>query len=510
MDERNHYVLVVHGTGAAPTTDERPWFGRYQQPGNFCWELEERLQGTVLDGAVFRAVPENRPYWSWSGGNSHFDRIDAAESLVDEVRRVADADPDAVIHVVAHSHGGNVLLKAIERISNESTDGAPPLLGRLGKMVFLGTPFYRRRWKSSVAWLETFFNNTAIALSLAVVFGAILYAIITAARIGIWAFDDMDFLEAISPFRWNTAVIGGWASALLIIELVMFWIMRGALKTRRVDSNVYFNELIEFPSEPLHALVVHSGRFDEALLGLTVKPLLDTALNPVVSDVVDNAMGRTPKNPRWMEPVAGDPAQLSHGLRFLIKGSTFFLKALANRVLAWVLNPLNRFFKRRLRTSVLSVAELAALGLPASEVRDSTITVSELPQLQGVLNVKSRDVSRQFADWSIEDRRKAPAEETTETSNRSSRFEFLWDPDALEDAAQSSDAWARVEKDLDRLLEEYPTQEPDHFRQNLQRSTLTLEQRVNEIRGALPLEHSAYYENSAVIDAIAEFLIDER
>ena len=514
MSARNHYVLVVHGTWAAPAEGERPWFGRYEDPGNFCWELEERLRGTDLDGAVFRAMPKNQRYWSWTGENSHYARLKAADSLAQEIERIAAADPQALIHVVAHSHGGNVLLKTIEQLNSEQPDGSARLESRLGRLVFLGTPFYRRCWKRHIAWLETIVSSAAIALVLALLFGAVIYIAIAAMRLGVWAFGDLSVLDAVNPFNWNPTVLGGWAVALLIIELTMFAIMRSGLGVRRFNSNVYFNELIEYQGDPLSALVIHSGRLDEALLGLTIKPLLDTALNPVVSGIVENAMGRSRVDPKWLEPVTGDSAQFTHGFRSLRRSVIFLFKAVTNRAFAWILNPATRFLKRRLRTMVLSVVELAALGLPASEGNGSTIVVNELPELPKLLDLRSLDVSRDLVGWSFEDRKKGHGAEFggqgQDVTDRSQSFEFLWDPEVLDEVAESSDAWKRVREDLERLMQEYPTDDPDRFRHNLQRSVLTLEQRIREVSGAISLEHSAYYEQPAVIDAIAAFLSGTR
>ena len=356
---------------------------------------------------------------------------------------------------------------------------------------------------------ESLVTLVTIAATFALVFGALLYAAIAAARLGMTAFGDLAFVDAVNPFRWSPTWLSGWAIALVAIEAILFFIMRDSLWLRRVDSNVYFNELVDYGGEPLPTFVVHSGQLDEALLGLTVRPLLDTALNPVVGDVVDQVMGRARVHPRWIEPVAGDPAQLSHGFRSLVRGIGFLLRAAANRGFAWILNPVNRTMKRRLRGAVLSVAELAALGLPASEARFSTIEVSELPELPGLLDLRSCDASRDLLGWSADERREAMARDESQSggaTNRSRDFEFLWNQEAMAKQAESSDAWQRVRADLDRLLREYPTTEPDRFRQRLQRSVLTIEQRIREVTGAVSLEHSAYYEHPAVVDAVAEFL----
>ncbi|CAI5496057.1 unnamed protein product [Closterium sp. Naga37s-1] len=124
VSQETHYVIVVHGTFAPPAGGPRtPWY-QPAAPGeiNFCNKLGALLaEGPLGDGCVWRVLPAEPPPqlgipypFYWDGTNRHEGRIDAAHKLAGLLDVIGRGDPSARIHVIAHSHGGNVLLKAIE------------------------------------------------------------------------------------------------------------------------------------------------------------------------------------------------------------------------------------------------------------------------------------------------------------------------------------------------------------------------------------------------------------
>ncbi|CAI5527263.1 unnamed protein product [Closterium sp. Naga37s-1] len=122
--QETHYVIVVHGTFDAPPDDgSRTWY-QPTAPGeiNFCSKIDARLaEGPLGGGCVWRELPAEPPArlripypFHWDGTNTHEGRIDAAHKLARLLDLITHSNPSARIHVIAHSHGGNVLLKAIE------------------------------------------------------------------------------------------------------------------------------------------------------------------------------------------------------------------------------------------------------------------------------------------------------------------------------------------------------------------------------------------------------------
>jgi len=106
-------VVLVHGTFAA----DAAWVRR---DSPFCRILRQTL------GSV-RICP-----FRWSGRNSHTARLKAAKGLAGFIDDLLDSYPNAKIHVIAHSHGGNVALYALRD---------DRLRKVVAGVVFLGTPF---------------------------------------------------------------------------------------------------------------------------------------------------------------------------------------------------------------------------------------------------------------------------------------------------------------------------------------------------------------------------------
>jgi hypothetical protein len=135
-----HYVIVVHGTFDPPSPDDKvpKWY--HPDPGNpknFCTILADNLakSSMALGGsAVWRelpvwAPPKLRsvccgifpaeaevvvPYpFHWDGTNTHAGRIEGGRQLAVLMNTIGKNDPAARIHLVAHSHGGNVVLAGI-------------------------------------------------------------------------------------------------------------------------------------------------------------------------------------------------------------------------------------------------------------------------------------------------------------------------------------------------------------------------------------------------------------
>lgn len=109
-----HVVVLVHGTfarGANWTQEDSP----------LATAVASALHGSVLLAS-----------FEWSGSNTHAARLAAGDSLAELLSSLRRSHPTASIHVVAHSHGGNVLAYAMRQ---------PDVSGSLENVVCLGTPF---------------------------------------------------------------------------------------------------------------------------------------------------------------------------------------------------------------------------------------------------------------------------------------------------------------------------------------------------------------------------------
>lgn len=117
----NHYVIIVHGTFNAPTEGGPPLW--YQPGGAFAKKLQAELtkRNPEFKGAVWRGWPDGKGeadekprFIHWSGANTHPARVEAGKSLCVTMLNILAQDPNARLHLVGHSHGGNVVLKALE------------------------------------------------------------------------------------------------------------------------------------------------------------------------------------------------------------------------------------------------------------------------------------------------------------------------------------------------------------------------------------------------------------
>ncbi|MBI1391766.1 MAG: hypothetical protein GC152_03390 [Alphaproteobacteria bacterium] len=124
-------IVTVHGTGegraARVEPAVTPW---WRDDSEFCRELKDAIGG---DADIVPFV--------WSGRNSETDRVFAARDLVrlmsGETSPLAGYD---AIHFVSHSHGGNVVLKALRVALSRSE-----LASRIGSWTTVATPFFRDR-----------------------------------------------------------------------------------------------------------------------------------------------------------------------------------------------------------------------------------------------------------------------------------------------------------------------------------------------------------------------------
>jgi hypothetical protein len=115
MTERvGHVVTMIHGTFAGNARWTR-------DDSNLCKALRKQLPGDL----VIRRFP-------WSGANRNSDRIEAGKRLAAALKENLASYPDAAHFVIAHSHGGNLALYALND---------PRLQQGLSGIICMNTPF---------------------------------------------------------------------------------------------------------------------------------------------------------------------------------------------------------------------------------------------------------------------------------------------------------------------------------------------------------------------------------
>src|ERR1700730_6295153 len=135
-------VIIVHGTFAAAKPGERQWYHRAEKDHieGFTAKLDAALAkrgSSARCWAHFETGDEEA--FQWSGDNSWIARTRAAHSLADYVTRLRGDGWRC--HIVAHSHGGNVVVEALPQICRRAHFNGT----LLGRIVTLGTPFLHTR-----------------------------------------------------------------------------------------------------------------------------------------------------------------------------------------------------------------------------------------------------------------------------------------------------------------------------------------------------------------------------
>lgn len=145
-------VITVHGTFASdPGDDGEQW---WQRGSAFITALTERL----ADNGIARISVQ--PF-HWSGLNSDHARLRAAAALAADLATVKKTGRP--VAVIAHSHGGNVLMEALVQRRTRRP---------LAAVLTLGTPFFTRRLKP----LPTLIALFKVLLGLAVAPAMLMYA----------------------------------------------------------------------------------------------------------------------------------------------------------------------------------------------------------------------------------------------------------------------------------------------------------------------------------------------
>jgi hypothetical protein len=150
-------IVTVHGTGdtaaepeGAPDGDH--WF---QTKSKFIKLLRERLAGHGLDADIIPHL--------WSGANSATARQQGAAALAKRIKRLAKTHPGGV-HVIGHSHGGNVANDAASMLDWSHKQRKP----KVASLVTVGTPFFRSRVTTG-DWFGAWMFVLVVVLSVLVI-----------------------------------------------------------------------------------------------------------------------------------------------------------------------------------------------------------------------------------------------------------------------------------------------------------------------------------------------------
>lgn len=132
-------VLIVHGTWASPDEGAVKWYQPGQDAaaakGEFVAKLDAELEKRGSPARCWAHCQDHSGAFCWTGHNAWIDRTNASSELAQAVNGL-QAEGWRV-HVIAHSHGGNVAVAALPEMNVTKENPT----GFNGTMTTLGTPF---------------------------------------------------------------------------------------------------------------------------------------------------------------------------------------------------------------------------------------------------------------------------------------------------------------------------------------------------------------------------------
>ena len=125
-------ILLIHGTFANKAVSARAW---WLPESEFCQKLHSYLSQRGSAARCWSGFGTQNGVFAWTGDNLEPERRIGGDSLAKEITDL-EASPDiGCYHIVAHSHGGNVVLHALRSLADNPK--------KLGAVIFLGTPVLR-------------------------------------------------------------------------------------------------------------------------------------------------------------------------------------------------------------------------------------------------------------------------------------------------------------------------------------------------------------------------------
>jgi len=150
-------VVLIHGTFANRAAS---WW----LPGSdFCRKLDSSLLQRNSRARCWAHIDSDKDVFAWTGDNLESERCIAGDRLAKEIADLETSADTHRYHIVAHSHGGNVVLRALRSLAEDPK--------KLGAVIFLGTPVL------CFSRLPTWLNRSALAMLLYVVGAALSSAV---------------------------------------------------------------------------------------------------------------------------------------------------------------------------------------------------------------------------------------------------------------------------------------------------------------------------------------------
>jgi hypothetical protein len=285
-----------------------------------------------------RGIPHRLNAFLWSGSNSVFARDKAASDLAEHLVLEHAANPNATQLIIAHSHGGNVALRALYHLQTQGW--AKPLIASLATPYVEVHPAHVKR-------SATFFRATVAAL-ICVAWAQVLSYFVSPVSRLLYA---IPWLNPMLSF--DALVVGGW---LAIGARFLYWIagtdrreqrLQRIIDATRLNSDAASQRLLvvrAIDDEPALALSVGTAT-TRAIIRLSAIFILGVfafamisdyrlwiyILNLPFADVGITEYGPAPGN--WFDNMQASFRSISTSL-FLFAGALIAVRSIHGRELA--------------------------------------------------------------------------------------------------------------------------------------------------------------------------------
>jgi hypothetical protein len=243
-------ITLVHGTWG------RGFFPRRQRPNRRPFWFEDGSPFLARLSTELQDIPHKIKPLFWSGENSIFERDKTAHVLAEHLSAEHAAHPQATQLVIAHSHGGNIALRALHHMSGLCGHTPNPLIATLATpfIEIHGADFGRRPFYIRLAMMLTIL----LPLSLALMFLLAVVALLAFPNIS----GDLVAVVWVGLGIASTLLMGYW------------WIVwRAPARRKRLDALKEATRIGQLTSE--QRLLVIRAIDDEASLTLAFGVILN-------------------------------------------------------------------------------------------------------------------------------------------------------------------------------------------------------------------------------------------
>lgn len=158
-------IITVHGTGDTAAGPDGPkWF---QRGAAFTEALKAKLAARGLQAEITPQL--------WSGANSAREREKAGDKLADTVKKMTRND--GPVHIIGHSHGGNVANEAADFLRWGRRKLKPGQHDRIASLITVGTPFFKITTGKAETFAGLAFLGITILSAIALAIAALIMAI---------------------------------------------------------------------------------------------------------------------------------------------------------------------------------------------------------------------------------------------------------------------------------------------------------------------------------------------